>query len=401
MGGVSDLVAAVDSLDLGRTGEDIAAVLAAVDRLQAKLATALGEFDHDGLFELDAATSTTAWLRQHGMSPGAAASLARTSKLMHRLPATRTAWLDGELSGGQVQAIASNVDPYTIDLFANDEVALVPLLGPLDVTETVDVMQHWKLRADAEVDRPEPKLRRRAAHLSPLLDGRWRFDADLDSETGEIVRLGLRLAESRDGEGESRAPSERRCDAFADVFRFFLDHQQGTSPGTRHRPHLNVVADINDLEEWAEAAGRILNGGYLTPEGLAALLCDAKINRVITDGPSIILDYGTSTYTASAGLFRAVALRDQHCRHPGCDRPVEWCEFHHVIPWEPRSPGDARGPTSITNGVLKCSRHHHIGHLPGWSEKLELDGTYHLTAPDGRSWTTRPAGVAPRLLDAA
>lgn len=194
-------------------------------------------------------------------------------------------------------------------------------------------------------------------------------------------------------------PAERTGDALVDVFRFFLDHQDATPADSRHRPHLNVVIDIDDLEAQAAAAGKILAGGYLDAARIQALLCDCKLNRVITDGRSTILDFGTSVRTAPNGLFRAVALRDQHCRHPECDRGPEWCEFHHVQPWEPRYRGEPRGPTSITNGVLKCSRHHHIGHQPGWSEKLEPDGTYHLTAPDGRTWTTHPAGVTPRLVD--
>jgi hypothetical protein len=43
--------------------------------------------------------------------------------------------------------------------------------------------------------------------------------------------------------------------------------------------------------------------------------------------------------------------------------------------------------------VLKCSRHHHIGHLPGWAEKLKPDATLVLTDPGGRTWETHPPGV--------
>ena len=397
--GLCQLSASVDALDLWATGDDIAAALQASDRLQAKIVEALGRFDGDALYELDAATSTTAWLRQQGLTSGAAASLVRLAKHLRKLPVTQRAWVEGQLSGGQVQAIVANVDDATIDHLAAVEATLVPLLAPLDVEATADVMRRWKAQADALVDRPEPAERRRTAHHSPLLDGRSRLDADLDAEGTEIVRLGLRIATGADGEGTPRTPAERRGDALIDVFRFFLDHQDITTADHRHRPHVNVVIDINDLEAEAAAAGKILGGGFLTPERIQSLLCDCKVNRVVTDGRSVILDFGTSVRTAPPGLFRAVALRDEHCRHPGCDRGPEWCEFHHVQPWEPRTRGDPRGPTAITNGVLKCSRHHHIGHLPGWSEKLEPDGTYHLTAPDGQTWTTYPAGVTPRLVD--
>ena len=104
---------------------------------------------------------------------------------------------------------------------------------------------------------------------------------------------------------------------------------------------------------------------------------------------TVILDYGTTARLYSDAQFNAIVLRDRHCRHFGCDRPPQWCEAHHVIPVE------HAGPTDIANGILKCDRHHHLGHQPGWTEKLEPDGTYHLTAPDGRTWTTHAPGVLP------
>jgi hypothetical protein len=88
-----------------------------------------------------------------------------------------------------------------------------------------------------------------------------------------------------------------------------------------------------------------------------------------------------------ANLWNALILRDEHCRHAGCDRPAHFCEAHHVVPWT------EGGTTSLGNLVLKCTRHHHIGHLPGWHEKLKPDGTLVTTDPQGRTRTTRPPGL--------
>ena len=130
-----------------------------------------------------------------------------------------------------------------------------------------------------------------------------------------------------------------------------------------------------------------MNDGSLDAAAIARLLCDANIHRVVTEGRSSILDYGTATRVVSPNLWAALVLRDRHCRHPGCDRPSVWCEAHHVIPVL------EDGPTCLSNLVLKCSRHHHLGHLPGWAEKLKPDGTLVLTDPAGRSWETHPPGV--------
>jgi hypothetical protein len=146
-----------------------------------------------------------------------------------------------------------------------------------------------------------------------------------------------------------------------------------------------VVIDYDDL--LAAGSGRLVDDGVVDGPSIARLLCDANVHRVVREGRSSILDYGTATRTVPANLWAALVLRDRHCRHPGCDRPSVWCEAHHVVPVT------ENGPTCLANLVLKCSRHHHVGHLPGWAEKLKPDGTLVLTDPGGRTWQTHPPGV--------
>ena len=175
----------------------------------------------------------------------------------------------------------------------------------------------------------------------------------------------------------------RRAEAELAIHQFFLDHQQ-TRRGGRRRPHLDVIVRIGDD---GDVDGRLIDGPFLSTETVKRLLCDCTVHRVITDGRSSILDYGTSTRTVPVNLFNALVLRDQHCRHPGCDRPPDWCDAHHVKPWE------EGGPTDLDNLVLKCRRHHHLGHQRGRQDKLLPDGTYVVTAPDGRVFESRPPGI--------
>ncbi|WP_449373979.1 HNH endonuclease [Arthrobacter psychrolactophilus] len=44
--------------------------------------------------------------------------------------------------------------------------------------------------------------------------------------------------------------------------------------------------------------------------------------------------------------------------------PAQWTEAHHIIPWQDG------GDTSVDNGVLCCSRHHHYLHDRGWTVRL-------------------------------
>ncbi len=63
-----------------------------------------------------------------------------------------------------------------------------------------------------------------------------------------MVSTALRMAESADSDAEPvRTPAQRRLDALADLCRFFLDHQNH-HPASRHRPHVNVVIGLEDLQ---------------------------------------------------------------------------------------------------------------------------------------------------------
>ena len=381
------LAAAVEELEVPADGDALAEGYRLLDRLAAKLSASLGDWDASGQWEVEGATSVTAWLKQRaGMAPAVAHATTTVARRLQGLPVTREAWVDGSLSGGQVRVVAANVDDRTEALFAEHEPDLVPTLVPLSMEDTTRAMRLWKARAEATLPDVEGAGPKRRLHLSETLGGRFVLDGDLDPEGGSLLATALRLAATADAEGEPRrSPARQRADALVDVCRFFLDHQHHV-PGGRHRPHLNVVVDYADL--LAGGPGRLVEGGFLDGASIRRLLCDAAVHRVVTAGRSSILDYGTSTRTIPANLWSVLVLRDQHCRLvPGCDRPPEWCEAHHVVPV---SEG---GPTSLANLVLGCSRHHHLVHLPGWHLELSADGTLVITDPSGRTRTTKPPGV--------
>lgn len=381
---LSELAEAITGLEIPVHGESIAHALALRDMLDARIAAAVGEYDHQGLAIVEGATSTTGFVKQCGAAN--AVSLVKNARRLRDLPVVSDAWRSGRLTGGQVQAICANIDDATVAMFQEAEAELVPLLEPLSVFDTAIVMRQWHAHAEARLDPAAPDAPRRTAFHSDLLDGRSHFDVSLDPDANQVLRTALRLAKSKDAEGETRTAAERRADAFVDILRFFLD-QQNHKPKNRNRPHASIVIDFNNIASGAGAT--YTDGTPASPATVKQVLCDAGISRVVTDGRSVILDFGTTVYPFSDAQFQALVLRDQHCRQPGCDRPPEWCEVHHVKPWP-------FGPTSLANAVLKCTRHHHLGHRPGWSERLEPDGTYHLTAPDGRTWTTTPPGVLTR-----
>ncbi|MGI8684501.1 MAG: DUF222 domain-containing protein [Acidimicrobiales bacterium] len=381
---------AVEQLSIPLDGPALQAVIALRDRLDATIAEAVGAFDAAALWDIDLATSMTAWLRsQAGMSRRDAAHLAGHAKRLRSLPVTAAAWQSGALSSGQVDAILAVVPDRHLKRFADHEAALVPTLAPLSVPELSGVMAEWRAKADALADEGEGLEHRRSLHASKTLDGRLEVSGTFDAAGGDVVSTALRLASSDDVEGEpARTPAERRADALVDLCRNFLDNQRKKAGG-RHRPHVNVVVDLDDLV--AGRGGETIDGTPLDQVTLSQLLCDSALHRVLMAGRSTILDYGTATRTIPAPLWNALVIRDRHCRFGDCDRPPEWCEGHHVVHVE------NGGETNLENIVLGCSRHHHLIHMPGWHCKLAPDGKLEVTAPDGRHWITYPPGATPPL----
>jgi hypothetical protein len=244
---------------------------------------------------------------------------------------------------------------------------------------------------DDEPDISEPP--RRTLHLSETLDGRGDLSAGLDPEARVLTETALRLAETPDVEGEpARSPAQRRADAFVDIMRHFLDHQTD-KPGGRHRHHMNVIIRYEDLINGR--GGEFADGTRVDGATIQRLACDAGYHRVVAQGRSSILDYGTTRRNVPVNLFNALVVRDRHCRFPGCDRPPNWCEAHHIDHWE------NHGPTKIGNLVLACSRHHHLLHMPGWHIRLLPDATVEVTTPAGATLVDRPPGhTADLFVDA-
>ncbi len=257
------------------------------------IAEAVGHFDADGGWEVEGATSMTAWLRQRGrMTSREAARMSSTARRLRRLALTAAAYRRGELSGGQVAAIVAKLSNRSAPLFAEQEEDLLDHLARLTVSGVARAMQVWRQRAEATLADPEaPEAPRRQLHHSQTLDGRWETTASLDAHGGAVLEQALGLASSPDGEGEHRSPAQRRADALVDVCQWFLEHYPGGSK-PRRRPDLDEAVNLDDLDA---GIGALVRGTPVDVATVKRLLCDAGVHRVITDGASAILDYGWAT----------------------------------------------------------------------------------------------------------
>jgi hypothetical protein len=90
-----------------------------------------------------------------------------------------------------------------------------------------------------------------------------------------------------------------------------------------------------------------------------------------------VLDVGYARRLATPAQRKALAVRDGGCVVPGCAKPAEWCEAHHVIGWA------AGGRTDLDNLALLCSRHHTAVHAGVWRIRMR-DGIPWLIPPRWR-----------------
>ena len=160
-----------------------------------------------------------------------------------------------------------------------------------------------------------------------------------------------------------------------------------------HRPHLNVLIRLDDLQNRARA-GCLDFGGPVAPESLRMLCCDAAVVPVVMNGKGQPLDVGRATRTIPDGLRRAVAARDRGCSHPGCGRPASWCEIHHLIPWE------HGGETKLSNLAMLCRVHHRQIHSTEWVVRIR-DGLPEFIPPKWLDFEQRPRRRALPHLAAA
>ncbi|WP_051233464.1 HNH endonuclease signature motif containing protein [Pseudonocardia asaccharolytica] len=162
---------------------------------------------------------------------------------------------------------------------------------------------------------------------------------------------------------DDRPTAQRQAEALAEVCGYVLDHAGCVPEGGGHRPHLNVLVRLEDLETRARSA--VLDfGGTLTPPELRMLACDAAVIPIVMNGAGQPLDVGRLTRTIPDGLRRAIAARDLGCAFPGCGRTPSWCQVHHIRPWE------RGGETTRDNLVMLCRVHHRMMHSSGWVVRL-------------------------------
>jgi hypothetical protein len=139
-------------------------------------------------------------------------------------------------------------------------------------------------------------------------------------------------------------------------------------PGAQPPPRIQDPTPTQDLDRHLRAAMR-------------------KLPPTLAGAPTQPLEVGRATRVIQPAQRTALAVRDGGCVFPACQRPLAWCEAHHLRHWL------HGGPTDLANLALLCRAHHRAVHEGGWQLTRQPDGR--LTASHRSGDIPAPGDIPP------
>jgi hypothetical protein len=397
--------------DLDRlSGEDLrlltGRLLQVGHRVDAATLRLVHEVDRRGVAVERGRTSTAAWLRAaHRLHPATATRLVRTATALHHDPAgplvphpddavtrprqpLRDAFAAGQVSAEHVAVVTTAVAdlPDTVDAAtrADAETALLQAATAHDPRALAHIGTHLRHTLDDTggqdlADKEAHQVATRELQLREQNDGSLVVRGRLDPELGASLRsqlnpLAAPRATAADGQRDLRTPGQRNADALAELLRRYA--AADLSPSSHGAAAtVTVTMTLDTLQQRAGAPAATLDWcGPISAATARRIACDARIIPVLLGSNGEPLDVGRSSYPVTQAIWRALVARDGGCAFAGCDRPPEWTQAHHRIPWE------NFGETSVANCCLLCDFHHRVIHHDGWDTTL-INGAIHVIPP--------------------
>jgi len=359
------------------TGDEVKALAAARNAIDAALSERLAEMHATKAHEADGASSIGTWARRElNQDAGRTRRMVWAGRTFRELPLVAEAARSGLISFSHVNSFA-----YALKHIGCRETQLIeePLVEVAHELPPAEF--HAKVREVRDIVHPDDLdkawrkgMDKRDIRLAKTFDG-WHVTGFLDIETGAMLNTILRnVSVPRDAQ-DDRVPSQRRMDALDKICTSVLENGLPADNGIR--PHINVTVDAETLKKMAEhEAGQTLGPardtppatldgfGRIGPQLLAHLLCGAELTPFlikIVGRNTEVLDVGRTERLATPRQAKAISLRQQGvCAAPACRHPI--AHNHHVVWW---SNG---GRTDLDNLVGLCRKCHTLVH----TGRLEL-----------------------------
>jgi hypothetical protein len=384
---------------LDRLGDEIAELSAHLDAATARLLALIREFDGRGGWN-NGFRSCAHWLAWRvGLDLHAARERVRVARALGTLPRLAAALARGELSYAKLRALTRVATPET-------EGRLLAVGRAGTAVHVERIVRGWR-RVDRQAE-ARTAARQHAArelYVHEDEDGSVVVRGRLTPEVGALLVRALEAAremlyqrtrasvDSPSAAGPAMPASTRpqqRADALALVAETALHHELDPgAPGERYQVVVHV--DAETLMDPFGPGQSVLEHGANVPAGTSQrLACDASRVLMQHDAEGRTVEVGARTRTIPPALRRALLHRDRTCRFPGCH--VRVAEGHHVRHWA------QGGPTTLSNLVLLCRRHHRAVHEEGYQVSRAPDGALDFRRPDGQPLPEVPS-VSPPPAD--
>lgn len=108
-----------------------------------------------------------------------------------------------------------------------------------------------------------------------------------------------------------------------------------------------------------------------------------SVARAVRDALGDLPELTAQSYSPTVAISEHVRARHPRCGSYDCARGSRRCDLDHDRPWP-------RGPTSVTNLVPRCRRHHETKTRGLVQSRLDLGGSLTTTMLTGLVVTTRP-----------
>jgi 5-methylcytosine-specific restriction endonuclease McrA len=319
-----------------------------------------------------------------GLAPGAAREWVRVARALGTLPRLTDALARGELSYAKVRALTRVATPDT-------EARLVAVGRAGTAVHVEQIVRGWR-RVDRRAEAREAARQHagRTLRIHQQEDGTVILEGCLTPEVGALLLRALDPAREalyqQARSAAARAPAadpamqaptrgQQQADALALLCETALHHELDPgAPGERYQVVVHVdAAALADPSQPGQSA--LEEVGHVPAETSRRLACDASRVVMPHDEQGRPLEISARTRTIPPALRRALYHRDTTCRFPGCH--VRVGQGHHVQHWA------QGGPTTLTNLVLLCRRHHRAVHEEGYHVTRDPEGAVRFRRPDG------------------
>ncbi|WP_166347466.1 HNH endonuclease signature motif containing protein [Phytoactinopolyspora limicola] len=385
-------VAPVTEVSSDAVVDELVVLRRLADVAEAAYLTRLREFDQRGLAQTRSVLSTRGWVRHElHVAPGETSRVLKVAKRLVDLPVIEAALLAGEIRLPHAVAIADAATLLGVDVIAGCQDALVEADRGDDPTRLRAALRGLGAAVDNTnaVRRAERRDQGRWLQISATFDGAVAIDGVLPGgdESAGIVTAALDALAKPSGADDERSPAQRRADALVELCRRHLT--SGTLPARAGEPtQVIVTVGLDSLQADTGGFGELPDGSILRGDTARRLACDATITRIIVGPDSHPLDVGRTQRTATAAQRKALRLRDGGCRFPGCDRPFEWTDAHHIHHWA------HGGTTNLANLISLCRKHHTAVHEGGWTILIRGPNQITFINPDGCPSFSRPRSTS-------